>query len=190
MHLLLSQVRSLQCGQESTSGLDYFKWKLFKCTIYYPPACNINPISYLIEMSVLYHMSAIESYQQGWAPVLLWISESGLATSASNTNQRSHPNATKRWGVATVTQCHTEKHSEAVMSRHVLSHERFGGLIPHAHPLLPLSWACIPLSSLLAQDNYQPALLPKRVIGGKRFPVRLQQPGSEGGTPMIGHADP
>lgn len=141
-------------------------------------------------VTLLHHMSAIESYQQGWAPVLLWISESVLATSASNTNQRSHPNATKRWGVATVTQCHTEKHSEAVMSRHVLSHERFGGLIPHAHPLLPLSWACIPLSSLLAQDNYQPALLPKRVIGGKRFPVRLQQPGSEGGTPMIGHADP
>lgn len=49
-------------------------------------------------VTLLYHMSGIESYQQRWAPVLLWISESVLATSASNTKQLSHPNVTKRWG--------------------------------------------------------------------------------------------
>lgn len=61
---------------------------------------------------------------------------------------------------------------EALMSRQLLSHERLGGLVPRAHPLLPLSCPCVPPSSPLAQDNYQPALLPKCVVGGRAIPCR------------------
>lgn len=64
------------------------------------------------------------------------------------------------------------------MSRRLLSHERLGGLVPHPHPLLPLSCPSVPPSSPLAQDNYQPALLPKRVVRGRAIPRRA--PGSQG----------
>lgn len=59
---------------------------------------------------------------------------------------------------------------EALMSRRLLSHERLRGLVPHTHPLLPLSCPCATPSSPLAQDNYQPTLLPKRVIGARAIP--------------------
>lgn len=69
------------------------------------------------------------------------------------------------------------------MSRRLLSHERLRGLVPHVHPLLPLSCPCIRPSSLLAQDNYQPTLLPKRVIGSRAIPLRASEAGAWGWDP-------
>lgn len=56
------------------------------------------------------------------------------------------------------------------MSRRILFHERLGGLVPYAHPVLPLSCPCVPPTFPLAQDNYQLVLLPKCVAGGLVFP--------------------
>ncbi|KAK2906429.1 hypothetical protein Q8A73_010372 [Channa argus] len=56
------------------------------------------------------------------------------------------------------------------MSRRLFSNESLRGLIFHPYPLLLLSCPCVSPSSPLAQDNYQPALLPKRVIEGQVIP--------------------
>lgn len=79
--------------------------------------------------------------------------------------------------------CSPSLSCEALMSRRLLGHERLGGLVSRARPLHPLSPRCVPPSSPLTRDNYRPAPLPKRVVGGRAInPVTPVggPPGSQG----------
>lgn len=119
--------------------------------------------------------AVITSHRQGQARVLLRISDADLLFPSCAGGTGAPRRGIERGPPLP---------GEALMSRRLLRHERLGGLIPRAPPLLPLSSRCVPPSSPLAEDNRQPALLPKRVVRGPR------QPGSEGGPPVIGHAEP